>query len=98
MLIRNIPWYDWYYATSTWDVISPNWNILSKNDNGRWYLTVSVKCNGKYMNKRLHRLIIIAFKDKIDWKNEVNHIDWNKYNNDISNLERSNRSENMKHW
>lgn len=55
------------------------------------YARVSI--DGK--NMRLHRLIMETFIGKSEL--EVNHIDGNKKNNDIHNLEYVNRSQNVKH-
>lgn len=52
-----------------------------------------VNIDGK--NMKLHRLIMETFIGKSGL--EVNHIDGNKKNNDIHNLEYVNRSQNVKH-
>ena len=61
------------------------------------YLQAHLSENGKTKTFLVHRLVAIHFLDKIYDKLEVNHIDGNKKNNLFSNLEWSNRSENMKH-
>lgn len=45
----------------------------------------------------VHRLVGFAFLPIIEGKPEINHIDGNKKNNHLSNLEWCNRSENMRH-
>lgn len=71
------------------------WKI---NENG--YATVGLVnpgCKQKYF--RIHRLVMFNFKglDPNPERTDVNHIDGNKLNNHISNLEWNTRSENLKH-
>jgi len=61
------------------------------------YHKVGVTINGKNCTKSVHRLVADAFLEKRIGKNEVNHIDGNKGNNSVSNLEWCNRSENVLH-
>lgn len=53
---------------------------------------------GKKMhNKPIHQLVADAFLDKIDGLDVINHIDGNKHNNVISNLERCTNAYNHHH-
>lgn len=53
---------------------------------------------GKKKTYRVHRLVMMAFKPIKDMDNlEVNHIDGDKKNNALSNLEWCSSSENQKH-
>lgn len=61
------------------------------------YLFHQLSINGIKKNFHIHRLVALAFIPKIENKPEVNHIDGNKSNNHISNLEWCTKSENMSH-
>ena len=71
--------------------------IRKVHDNGRGYLKVLLKENSKQKNFLVHRLVAIAFLEKPQNKDYINHKDGNKQNNRVDNLEWCNRSENMKH-
>ena len=58
------------------------------------YLTVQLTNNQRCT---VHRLVAMAFIDNPECKREVNHIDGNKRNNVVSNLEWVTRSENHTH-
>ena len=68
---------------------------LCKNKDG--YLTVTLYKNGKGYAKKVHRLVTAAFIPNPEGKTEVNHIDGNKTNNRVENLEWATHSENMHH-
>jgi len=61
------------------------------------YLSVGLYENKKLKLFRAHRLIAFHFIDNSNNKPMVNHIDGNKLNNKISNLEWCNGFENMNH-
>jgi hypothetical protein len=50
-----------------------------------------------YINKRICRLVAIAFIENKDNKEEVNHINCNKADDRVENLEWVTKSENMRH-
>lgn len=58
------------------------------------YLTVDLYKNGSKSKKKIHRLVAQAFISNPESKPQVNHIDENKTNNMISNLEWSTAKEN----
>lgn len=61
-----------------------------------YYMIVLCK-DGKPKNHRMHRLIEKAFIPNPENKGDINHIDGNKLNNHISNLEWNTRKENINH-
>lgn len=61
------------------------------------YLRVVLSKDSKAYTKKVHRLVAESFLEPEEDKNEVNHIDGDKTNNRVSNLEWSTRSDNMKH-
>lgn len=71
--------------------------ILSPGTIGGGYLGVSLYKDGKGHTKRLHRVVAVAFLKNLDDLPEVNHIDENKKNNAVSNLEWCTRRHNMLH-
>lgn len=71
--------------------------FLKQSDNGKGYLKIELFNNGKGKNLYIHRLVAEAFLLKYQQKCEVNHIDGNKYNNDITNLEWCSRQQNINH-
>lgn len=66
-----------------------------KHTNG--YSMVNLSKNNIVSTKKIHRLVAQAFKPNPENKAEVNHIDENKTNNMISNLEWVTRKENNNH-
>ena len=61
------------------------------------YLNARLTKNGKTKGYKIHRLVAIEFLDNPDDLKEVNHIDGNKRNNDMDNLEWVSASENCIH-
>ena len=61
------------------------------------YYSVRLHKDGNRRTAFVHRLIAQAFIPNPDNKSEVNHIDGNKLNNDISNLEWVSHRENIIH-
>ena len=72
------------------------WKELKQSDNGCGYLRVGI---GHGNPQYVHRLVAETFIDNPDpdTKTQINHIDGNKHNNSVSNLEWCTPSENGKH-
>lgn len=61
------------------------------------YCNIRMYHNGKQHTRKLHRLVAEAFIDNAQNKKEVNHIDGNKLNNNINNLEWVTSKDNVQH-
>ena len=61
------------------------------------YLRVALSKNRVLRFRRVHRLVAIHFIPNPHNKPQINHIDGNKYNNSISNLEWCTNGENQLH-
>ena len=61
------------------------------------YVSVKVSKGDRCSTQYVHRLLAFAFIENPDNKRMVNHIDGNKLNNDLKNLEWCTASENMVH-
>ena len=61
------------------------------------YKTIRMVVEGKKRHMKLHRLILNNFVENIDNLPTVNHIDGDKHNNNLNNLEWSSFSEQIKH-
>lgn len=71
--------------------------LVKPRDNGRGYLLVQLYKSKKAKAKYVHRLVAEAFIPNPCNKKEVNHLDGNRANNCVSNLEWVTSSENKLH-
>jgi hypothetical protein len=69
-------------------------NRILKSGNNKGYQIVNLKGKMHYV----HRLVALYFLDNIDNKKQVNHLDFNKSNNHVNNLEWCSAKENMNHY
>lgn len=70
---------------------------LTPWDNGNGYLVLTIHDGKKRKNCYVHRLVAELFLDKPRGKEYVNHIDYNKHNNNVENLEWCTQKENTNH-
>lgn len=99
---KEIKPFDGLYAVSNTGLIKNNktGKVLKQTINKTGYYCVAVKpCGrqGKGKCFRVHREVALAFLDKLDGKEFINHKDGNKLNNHIENLEWCTRQENIDH-
>lgn len=72
-------------------------HVLKPRINRYGYGRVALARNGKSVNKSVHRLVAEAFLENPFHKPQVNHIDENKLNNRVENLEWVTNLENALH-
>ena len=90
MILKDIKGYEGRYQISdtgqVYSLVSKKY--LKPQDDGRGYLFVRLtNKKGIVKNEKIHRLVAQAFTPNPDNLPEVNHIDENKYNNCVDNLE-----------
>ena len=71
--------------------------LIKQQKTNKGYLRVSLSKNGKKFTTGVHRLVLISFKGFDENKQHVNHIDGNKENNHLFNLEWVTNQENQIH-
>lgn len=87
-----------YIVSNNGTVKIKNGKILNSTLDSKGYLKVSLWKNNKSTTAKVHRLVALAFIFNDDpLKNQVNHIDGNKLNNSIDNLEWVTCKENINH-
>ena len=71
--------------------------LLKSQEDGKGYLRTTLSKNNKQVTIKNHRAIAIAFIDNPKKLPQVNHIDGDKKNNAVDNLEWITNYENMQH-
>ena len=71
--------------------------LMTPTDNGRGYLIVSLKNDGSRSSRYIHRLVAELFVENQNNMPVVNHIDFNKKNNNADNLEWCTQQHNIVH-
>src|ERR1035437_1208869 len=97
---KKIPKYSNYYVSSFGNIKNiKTGNLLKKtirNKKTSPYFCVNLSEKGKTKMCSIHSLVLISFVGKRPKNNVINHIDGNKYNNHINNLDYCTQSENRK--
>lgn len=109
---KDIIWYEWLYQVSNLGNVKSLDRLITYKDWRKtlyyskdvkkhityaWYLCVYLHMKWKQKWFRIHRLVASSFLLNKENKEQVNHIDWNRMNNNLQNLERCTCSENHKH-
>lgn len=95
---KDIPNYEGKYQVSNLgrvrNIQKENYILKFSND-GKGYQKVKLCNNGKCKSFRVHRLVAQVFIPNPNNLPEINHIDYNRLNNNINNLEWCDRKYNM---
>lgn len=92
---KNIPNWEWYLINEQGKVLNTRTNKYLKGDiNNIGYHRVTLYDNKRKQRFFIHRLVATLFLPNPNNLPEVNHIDGNKDNNNVSNLEWCNRVHN----
>ena len=94
---EDIVGYEGLYKVSNLGRVKGKSRIKSQQDNGKGYSIVHLSKNGKLRWHLVHRLVAEAFIKNIEDKPTINHIDGNRKNNKLNNLEWATYSENNLH-
>lgn len=99
---KSVVGYDDYLVSLTGYVVSKRWGNQIRlmkplrHSNGYTYVYL-YKDGCKRKSFKIHRLVAQLFIERVVGKNYVNHIDGNKKNNNVKNLEWVTKSEDIRH-
>ena len=102
-VVVNGETYDDYEVSNLGKVRSLNYGGTGKVqelkfwENQGGYLNVDLRKNKKKKSYGVHRLVAFAFIPQVEGKTEVNHINENKHDNRVENLEWSDRKQQINH-
>lgn len=103
---KDIPWYEGLYQVSSCWVIKSYpkmwswwhlWKTMKLSTNWNWYAHLYLTKNKNRKLFSVHRIVAMTFLENVENKKEVNHIDGNRINNKLENLEWCTHWENERH-
>jgi hypothetical protein len=86
-----------YFVSNLGRFKNPYGRLMSFHKNQKGYPSVELPRNGKPVRISAHRIVATHFIPNPDNKPQVNHIDCNKKNNHVDNLEWCTNEENRRH-
>lgn len=96
-IFKEIPNMPGYFASSLGRIRRGNDKIISLHETPKGYLKVQIMMNGVRHSLSVHRVIASVFLGDITGM-EVDHLDFNKKNNFVENLEIVTKKENMRRY
>lgn len=93
----NIAGWEMYQIDTNGNVYSKQGKIMKPSVNHNGYLIVNFYHNHIRKGFGIHTLVATTFIEHEEYKNQVNHKDGNKQNNNIENLEWVTPKENVQH-
>lgn len=95
---KDIAGYEGLYQISNYgNIRNSKGRLLKYYENHKGYYKVGLNKNGKNSKFRVHRLVAQMFIPNPHEYPQVNHIDGNKQNNNVTNLEWCTNTENQIH-
>jgi hypothetical protein len=97
MIWKDIPGYEGLYQVSSDGKVKGKRGLLKCHVTKHGYVRATLWLKSKPKHFLVHRVVASVFLKNRDCKEQINHIDGDKKNNNLYNLEWSTRSENMIH-
>lgn len=86
-----------YTVTRDGRVFNKHGKLLAPSNNGKGYLAVGIRHDGRKTTKTLHRLVAEVYIPNPKNLSDVDHIDCNRKNNHVDNLRWVTHGENIQH-
>lgn len=97
-IVRDIVGYEGlYYVDIFGNIYNSKGLKMKQRENEFGYLDIGLSKNNKQSRFKVHRLVVQAFLPNPNNLPQVNHIDGNKKNNNVENLEWVTAKDNTKH-
>lgn len=97
--MKDIPGFEGMYAITrdgqVWSYRNAKYLKARKSHNG--YMRIQLNVDGKPYEYRINRLVAMTYIPNPDNLEEVNHIDFNIFNNNVENLQWCSHKDNMRH-